>query len=151
MKSELRLPVLLTIAGALMIAASFTTAWSVAGATSDTLAAPESFAGIADEAERSAALFNELGKVLTSPRCLNCHPSGDRPTQGDQMRPHQPPVFRGADGMGIDTMRCSTCHQKANYDPGRCLGTTRGSSRRARWAGRAGRWPRSAPRSRTPN
>ncbi len=49
----------------------------------DKLAAPESFAGIADPAARSAALFVELGKVLTHPRCLNCHPSGDRPRQGD--------------------------------------------------------------------
>jgi hypothetical protein len=122
MKSEWRFPVLLSVAGVLLVAATFTTAWSVSGATPDTLAAPDSFAGIADESERSAALFTELGKVLTSPRCLNCHPAGDRPTQGDEMRPHQPPVFRGADGMGLNSMRCTTCHQKANYDPGRIPG-----------------------------
>src|ERR1700746_3490449 len=45
---------------------------------SDSLATPESFASIADEATRSAALFTELGKVLTHPRCVNCHPAGDR-------------------------------------------------------------------------
>ena len=33
-----------------------------------TLARPESFAGIGDTAARSAALFTESGKVLTSPR-----------------------------------------------------------------------------------
>ena len=46
------------------------------------LAPPQSFAGIGDTAARSAALFTEAGKVLTSPRCVNCHPAGDRPLQG---------------------------------------------------------------------
>jgi hypothetical protein len=122
MTSEWRFPVLLAAAGSLLVAASFTTAWSVSGATSDMLAAPESFTSIADPTERSAAIFTELSKVLTSPRCLNCHPAGDRPSQGDEMRPHQPPVFRGVDGMGLDSMRCTTCHQKNNYDPGRIPG-----------------------------
>jgi hypothetical protein len=97
-------------------------AYSVSGATSTTLSPPETFVSISDEGARSAAIFTELGKVLTSPRCLNCHPAGDRPGQGDNQRPHQPPVFRGADGMGLTTMRCTICHQKANYDPGRVPG-----------------------------
>lgn len=98
------------------------------GANSDSgkalhaLSPPESFDSIADKHVRSAAIFAELGKVLTSPRCLNCHPSDDRPRQGDSQRLHQPPVFRGADGMGLASMRCTTCHQKANYDPGRVPG-----------------------------
>ena len=44
----------------------------------DSLASPDSFAAIADTTARSAALFAELGKVLTHPRCVNCHPAGDR-------------------------------------------------------------------------
>jgi hypothetical protein len=64
----------------------------------------------------------ELSKVLTSPRCLNCHPSGDRPRQGDSARLHQPPVYRGKDGLGLETMRCATCHQNANFEPGRIPG-----------------------------
>ena len=96
---------------------------AVAGAArADDLASPESFSKITDEAARSAAMFSELGKVLTSPRCLNCHPAGDRPHQGDQARLHQPPVERGIDGHGTPTMRCSTCHQAANFDPGRVPG-----------------------------
>jgi hypothetical protein len=86
----------------------------------DTLAAPESFTG--DDATRSAAIFTELGKVLTSPRCVNCHPAGDSPRQGDVRRLHQPPVTRGSDGHGTAAMRCSTCHQKENFDPGRVPG-----------------------------
>ena len=69
-----------------------------------TLSAPSAFAGIRDPAARSAAMFTEAGKVLQHPRCLNCHPDGDRPTQGDGY-PHQPAVQRGADGLGGTTMR----------------------------------------------
>jgi hypothetical protein len=88
----------------------------------DGLASPESFDGISDPAVRSVALFAELGKVLTNPRCVNCHPAGDRPRQGESERPHQPPVARGADGRGLPAMRCSSCHQQANFDPARMPG-----------------------------
>lgn len=81
------------------------------------LASPQNFAGIADPAARSAAYFAELGKVLTHPRCTNCHPAGDRPRQGDEARPHQPPVYRGADGRGLPALRCASCHHGANFDP----------------------------------
>lgn len=81
------------------------------------LAPPESFASIADASARSAALFTEAGKVLTSPRCVNCHPAGDRPLQGASDRLHQPPVARGPDGFGTTSMRCGTCHQAANFEP----------------------------------
>ena len=86
------------------------------------LATPESFATITDAAARSAAIFTELGKVLTHPRCMNCHPAGDRPHQGESGRLHQPPVERGPDGHGLVAMRCSICHQAANFDPGRVPG-----------------------------
>jgi hypothetical protein len=80
------------------------------------LATPQSFDGIGDTAARSAALFSEAGKVLTSPRCVNCHPAGDRPLQGETHRLHQPPVARGPDGFGTASLRCATCHQSANFD-----------------------------------
>ena len=54
-------------------------------------------------------------------RALNCHPDGDRPLQGTGY-PHQPPVQRGIDGRGVTAMRCTTCHQMANFDPGRVPG-----------------------------
>jgi hypothetical protein len=80
------------------------------------LASPQSFDGISDTAARSAALFTEAGKVLTSPRCVNCHPAGDRPLQGETDRLHQPPVARGPDGFGTASMHCASCHGNANYD-----------------------------------
>lgn len=55
------------------------------------------------------------GRFLRSPRCINCHPSGERPTQGDKMQPHQSPVFRGDGGKGEVGMRCVTCHGPQNY------------------------------------
>jgi hypothetical protein len=83
------------------------------------LATPESFAGITDPAARSVALFTEAGKVLTSPRCVNCHPAGDRPLQGETAarRLHQPPVTRGSDGHGNAPLHCAMCHQGSNFDP----------------------------------
>ena len=81
------------------------------------LKAPASFASIGDRTERSRALFVEAGKVIQHPRCVNCHPVGDRPTQGNDMHPHSPLVVRGADDKGAIGMRCTTCHQSANFDP----------------------------------
>lgn len=86
----------------------------VAGAD---LRTPESFASIADRSERSRALFVEAGKVIQHPRCMNCHPVGNRPTQGQAMQPHSPLVVRGSDDKGAVGMRCTTCHQSANYEP----------------------------------
>jgi hypothetical protein len=70
----------------------------------------------ADPIARSIALFREAGKVLQHPRCLNCHPAGDRPSQTDAMRPHLPPMVRGETGHGPAGLPCSTCHPRANYD-----------------------------------
>lgn len=113
-------------AAAIGLAASLLATHSVPGAPANsyanTLAPPESFDTIVDPHARSVALFNELGKVIMSPRCTNCHSAGDRPRQGDSQRPHQPPVFRGADGMGLSALRCHVCHQKSNFDPARMPG-----------------------------
>jgi hypothetical protein len=80
------------------------------------------FAGISDQRARAVVLFEEAGKVITHPRCMNCHPAGDRPTQTDLMRPHEPWVVRGADGNGAPGMRCNTCHHAENFDPARVPG-----------------------------
>jgi hypothetical protein len=122
MKSGWRSPILASVVALIGILVGGPAADAADGTPSGTLAAPESFSSIADPDKRSAALFTELGKVLTHPRCMNCHPAGDRPRQGDLRRLHQPPVARGADGLGLETMRCSGCHQAANFDPGRVPG-----------------------------
>jgi hypothetical protein len=77
---------------------------------------PAAFAGIADRAARSRALFGEAAKVLTSPRCLNCHPAGDRPTQGADLHPHQPPIVRGLSDDGPPGTPCQACHMDRTVD-----------------------------------
>ena len=72
------------------------------------------FDAIADQTERSIAIFQETGKVLLHPRCVNCHPAGDRPLQGMDMHLHQPPVRRGDANFGEPGMMCNTCHGPAN-------------------------------------
>ena len=74
-----------------------------------------SFSGIADQAERSRALFNEVAKVVTHPRCMNCHPAGDHPLQGNDRHVHQPPAPRGEGGVGIPGLTCSACHTEKNF------------------------------------
>jgi hypothetical protein len=81
-----------------------------------------SFNSVADKAERSRALFKEAGKVITHARCVNCHPAGDTPSQGDEGKPHLPAVVRGPDGHGAIGLRCNTCHQAENYEPARVPG-----------------------------
>ena len=103
MKSEMRVRILIAVAA---LTTSVLTSYAASQTSANTLASPESFGAINAPEARSAAMFTELGKVLTHPRCVNCHPAGDRPHQGDDSRLHQPPVARGVDGLGTATMRC---------------------------------------------
>lgn len=62
----------------------------------------------------SVEAFMQVYKVLMSPRCMNCHPAGDRPLQGDDSHIHAMNVQRGKDGKGLYALRCSNCHQPEN-------------------------------------
>jgi cytochrome c5 len=66
------------------------------------------------DAAAAQAAFNRAWTVFVSPRCRNCHPSGDAPLQGDDGHVHIQDVKRGSDGKGVYGMKCSTCHQAAN-------------------------------------
>jgi cytochrome c5 len=66
------------------------------------------------DTEASRAAFLQVYRVLTSPRCQNCHPEGDAPLQGDDSHVHLQNVKRGNDGHGVYGMRCDTCHQTKN-------------------------------------
>jgi hypothetical protein len=74
-----------------------------------------SFSGIADQNERSRALFNEIAKVVTHPRCLNCHPAGEHPLQGADHHEHRPPVPRGEADIGVAGLTCQACHTERNF------------------------------------
>jgi hypothetical protein len=77
---------------------------------SESLRPPSAFTDIADRAARSRALFAEAAKVITSPRCMNCHPAGDSPSQGDDEHVHRPAAFRGEAGVGVPGLPCAACH-----------------------------------------
>ena len=62
----------------------------------------------------SVAAFKQVYTVLMSARCMNCHPSGDVPLQGDDRHLHTMLPKRGIDGKGIYAMKCSNCHQPTN-------------------------------------
>ena len=76
----------------------------------------------------SVSAFMKVYDVLMSPRCMNCHPAGDIPLQGDDSHLHTMSPKRGKDGKGIYAMKCSNCHQPTNV-PG--IGTPPGNPK---WA-----------------
>ena len=86
------------------------------------LRAPADFATIADDGARSQALFLEASRVMFHPRCVNCHPDGDTPLQGEAGLLHDPPVTRGADDFGVAGLGCPGCHQEKNLDHARVPG-----------------------------
>ena len=95
------------IAGAVSVSAS--------AQLSNTLQPPPAFAAISDPAERSRAIFAEAAKVLTHPRCMNCHPATDRVLQGNHKHPHRPVATRQAPCVTCHTDRNFTPHERASY------------------------------------
>ncbi len=57
--------------------------------------------------------FAQVASVLQSPRCMNCHPTGEVPLQGDNSRPHAMNVSRVSTESGLE---CTTCHQDKNAE-----------------------------------
>lgn len=62
----------------------------------------------------SVKAFEKVYTVLMSPRCVNCHPIGDIPLQGDDSHVHKMLPKRGEDGKGLYAMKCANCHQLEN-------------------------------------
>lgn len=60
--------------------------------------------------------FETMMDVLTHQRCMNCHPSGDKPRQGEDSHLHNFNVQRGPENHGVTAVQCSTCHQAENND-----------------------------------
>jgi hypothetical protein len=66
------------------------------------------------DVDASREAFLAAYKVFMHPRCMNCHPSGDVPLQGDDSHLHAQNVMRGKDGKGKYALKCANCHQHAN-------------------------------------
>lgn len=64
-----------------------------------------------DGAAAGKAGFLTVYKVLTNPRCMNCHPSGDAPLQYDDSRVHGMNISRRSEANGVP---CATCHRDKN-------------------------------------
>lgn len=62
----------------------------------------------------SVKAFKQVYTVLMSARCMNCHPSGNVPLQGDDSHLHTMLPKRGIDGKGVYAMKCANCHQPTN-------------------------------------
>jgi len=62
----------------------------------------------------SVKAFKQVYTVLMSARCMNCHPAGNIPLQGDDNHLHTMSPQRGEDGKGVYAMKCSNCHQPTN-------------------------------------
>jgi hypothetical protein len=85
---------------------------ALAQAPPQPLKPPSEFQSIADRGERSRAIFAEIGRVLTHPRCMNCHPAGEHPLQGADRHEHRPVVWRNDTGnFGTP---CGECHTENN-------------------------------------
>ena len=80
-----------------------------------TLGALGGLVGGAGQAARAddgpASEFAPIYRVLESPRCQNCHPSGDAPHIGDHGERHRMNVSRRSPEAGLP---CSTCHRSRN-------------------------------------
>ncbi len=63
-----------------------------------------------------AAAWDVVYRVLQHPRCVNCHPAGDAPLQGEASLTHGQNVQRGPEGRGLFALRCSDCHQTSNLE-----------------------------------
>ena len=60
--------------------------------------------------------FDKMMAVLTHKRCVNCHPAGNRPLQGEDSHIHRFEVQRGPDNHGVAALKCNSCHQEENND-----------------------------------
>jgi len=60
------------------------------------------------------APFDKMMAVLTHQRCVNCHPAGDTPRQGEDSHLHNFDIVRGEEDHGLAGYTCNTCHSDEN-------------------------------------
>jgi hypothetical protein len=72
--------------------------------------------------------FADVARVLLSPRCRNCHPTGNAPLQTDAGTPHAMNISRASVAAGVP---CASCHQERNSEALHIAGGPPGAPR---WA-----------------
>lgn len=65
--------------------------------------------------EEGLAAFDDIYAAATHPRCMNCHPDGDRPLHTDESIPHDFGITRHSPFLGV---HCSTCHAAISVGDG---------------------------------
>jgi hypothetical protein len=103
-----------TVASAVCASAALALLAAQCSAPGDAPAAGGHESDRADSPPSSLEGWATVYAVLQHPRCVNCHPAGDAPLQGDDSRPHAQNVRRGPGGAGLYAMRCSACHLDEN-------------------------------------
>lgn len=103
----------LTMAGIISIIGILSSSFVVNNNTNNT-SFDEKRQGKSKDSIASVAAFTDVYRVLMSPRCMNCHPAGDVPLQGDDSHLHTMAPTRGKDGRGLNAMKCGNCHQSEN-------------------------------------
>ena len=106
MKSRTTNALAIAVTVAFLIGSSFSSGLGNTSSTVPTTSAAQKGA--------SVKLFLRMAAVIESPRCLNCHPAGRSPTQGDDMHVHTPPIVSDDSGHGVPGLHCSACHSVAN-------------------------------------
>lgn len=65
--------------------------------------------------DEGLAAWADIYKVATHPRCMNCHPDGDAPLQGDDSHAHIYGITRFSPLEGV---HCNTCHAPGGVGDG---------------------------------
>jgi len=110
-QTKRRFPVKAFVFINLLLAMAATMAFTSGGGNRSTDSSPVT---VKKDSITSIKAFRQVYTVLMSARCMNCHPSGDIPLQGDDNHLHTMSPRRGNDGKGVYAMKCSNCHQSTN-------------------------------------
>ncbi len=108
--------VLLVLVAGIAIASSRPGLNSSITANEQESAEPKNAKPLTAEEKKKVSLdaFRKVATVLRHPRCLNCHPSGDRPHVTDERRLHDMNVQRGPENKGMAGLNCAACHRTEN-------------------------------------
>lgn len=108
--ARFRMVSLFALTTSLVVTATFA---ALKGRSAAVVARPSTAPQTANE-EAARAAFLAAYPVFMHPRCMNCHPQGDAPLQGDDSHVHVQNVKRGIDGKGKYALKCTNCHQPTN-------------------------------------